>query len=457
MLRCVMVCLLSMALFVLPARAGLTPEQAQKMYDKYSHTLVAVQYTIDSEFGRREFTGQGVTVGESGIIMTSLALFPLQIPDSQMKDFKILIPGDDDKELDAVFLGRDERSDVAFLKTKEPQKWEAIKFEEMAVKVGDPIVSIGLLPKDAGYKSYYCESIVSAVLRGPVPNVMVSADGLATVGSPVFNAAGNAIGFVAYQQGQNFLLNANPNQQMMGPPARYYVPSRDFLPSLADMPTGEPLKLPWLGTQLTAVNKEVAELYKLKNVPAAQVGEVIPNSPASRAGLKTGDKIIKLNGQALERGDEPDEVWHILVRKVRRMKVGAKITLTVLRDRNQPTTDIAVTLDEQPRQPNLAKRFYAEDLGMSVREVVFADTYSKRLPPETKGVVVAFVKPASSAATAGLRGGDLATELNKTPISDLEGFQKQYKEFREKHPKELVVLVVNREQKTEVIKIEPPQ
>src|SRR5258705_11470825 len=104
--------------------------------------------------------------------------------------------------------------------------------------------------------------------------------------------------------------------------------------------------------------------------------------------------------------------------------------LSVQRDKDQPTKEIAVTLEQQPRQANLAKRYYAEDLGMSVRDVVFADTYAKRVAADTKGVVVSFVRPASSAASAGLHMGDLVTEMNKTSVSDLENFKKTYKEFQ---------------------------
>src|SRR5688500_4925082 len=68
-------------------------DTARKLYDKVSPSLVAVQYTLDSEFGRRELIGQGVVIKEEGIIMTSLALFPTQFPDEQMKDFKVILPG----------------------------------------------------------------------------------------------------------------------------------------------------------------------------------------------------------------------------------------------------------------------------------------------------------------------------------------------------------------------------
>jgi hypothetical protein len=84
---------------------------------------LAVQYTVDGEFGRRELIGQAVVIGEEGTVIASLALFPTQIPDEQMKDFKIIIPGDEEKELDAVFLGRDERCDRGRqLRDRSPRK-----------------------------------------------------------------------------------------------------------------------------------------------------------------------------------------------------------------------------------------------------------------------------------------------------------------------------------------------
>src|SRR5688500_8549923 len=107
--------------------AALTPEEARALYDKVSPSLVVVQYTVDAEFGRQELTGQGVVIGEEGVVMTSVGFFPRQIPDTQMKDCKVVIPGDAESEIPATFLGRDERSDVAFLKTKQPQKWPAVK------------------------------------------------------------------------------------------------------------------------------------------------------------------------------------------------------------------------------------------------------------------------------------------------------------------------------------------
>src|SRR5439155_26199374 len=126
-----------------------------KLYDRVSKSLVAVQYVWESELGRRELVGAGVVVGDDGLVLTSLALFDLRIPDSQMKEFKILVPSQEHEadEIDAVFQGRDERTNTAFVRPKSAQHWPVLKFEDVKVNVGDPISSVGLLPKSAAYKT----------------------------------------------------------------------------------------------------------------------------------------------------------------------------------------------------------------------------------------------------------------------------------------------------------------
>jgi serine protease Do len=209
--------------------------------------------------------------------------------------------------------------------------------------------------------------------------------------------------------------------------------------------------------QLSGLKKEVAEYFGLADQPAVQVGDVIAGFPADKAGLKRGDIIVKVNGQPLERGDEPDETPLIMTRKIARMKVGQDVTFTVVRGCGQPPREITVTLEERPMQANKAKRFFAEDLGFTARQIVFEDTYVRRLPSDTRGVVVALVKPNSSAQTAKLQHGDLITRLNQSTIESLDDFKSQYETFRKEQPREAVVLEVLRGVNTQIIRIEPPQ
>jgi serine protease Do len=433
---------------------------AQSLYDRVSASLVVVQFTYEGELGRRDLHGVGVVVRDDGLVMFSMGLTPGQVPDEQMREFKLIVPGDDEVEIDAEFQGRDERTSMAFVKATESRDWRPIRFEDMPVSVGQRLMSVGVLPKDAGYKTYMSLPRVSANLRGPVPQVLVTADGLTTVGSPVFNEAGEAVGFVNSQADQTPLLDADPREPyafIMSPP-RFFTPARDFLLSLQDPPVaGEPLKLPSVGvSNLSGLKKEVAEYFGLKD-PAVQVGDVIPNFPADKAGLKSGDVIVRMNGQALERGDQPDETPQIMTRKIARMRVGDTVTFTVLRgDKDAPLQDITVTLQERPKQANKAARFWAEDLGFSTREVVFDDTYQRRLPADTTGVVVTLVKPGSSSQNK-LSPGDMITQINQTPVQSVEQFKKEYQDFRKSNPRDAVVLEVLRGVNTQVVRIEPPQ
>ena len=459
--------LLVLALFIANpiARGGVEPELARKLYERVSPSLVAVQFVWETELGRRELVGAGVVVGADGLVMMSIATVDMRIPDEQMKDFKIIVPrfDKDNEEIDAVFQGRDERTNLAFVKTKEPQKWTPITFEDASVTVGEPVLSVGLLPKDAGYKTYLMQSDIAAQLRGEVPQIMTSG-GLAAVGSPVFNIKGQAIGFVNYQSDQAAFLNMNDPRQPLGSvtnPPIFFVPTRDFATGIKSPPVaGKQTQYPWLGIPqqaMTGLNKDVAEELGLKDQPAIELGDIIKGTPADKAGLKSGDVIVKVNGQPLERGDAPEELPMILVRQLRRMNVGDEVTLSLMRTKGEPLTDVKVALEERPGMPNLAKRYWAEDLGFSVRELVFIDRYQRRLKDDAKGVVVTLIKPQSSAQSAKLGMNDMITEMNGQPVASVEEFQKAYEAIRKDKPREALVLVVQRESNTQVIRIEPPQ
>src|SRR5665213_558589 len=139
---------------VAPLWADEPSQTAQELYDRIRPSLVAVQYTLNTELGRRELIFAGTIVSADGLVMIPMAPVGESVPDEQMKEFKVIVPRDDGDpmELDAIFQGRDDRNDVAFVKTKEPQKWTPIHFENAKLEVGQTVLSVGLLPKAAGYR-----------------------------------------------------------------------------------------------------------------------------------------------------------------------------------------------------------------------------------------------------------------------------------------------------------------
>src|SRR5438874_4559754 len=145
------------------AFADVPPEAAQKLLETVTPSLVAVQVTWEYAYGKFEYVGPGVVVSDDGLVMMTLAVVAPTIPDSQLKEFKIIVPraNRDDEELDAIFCGRDERANLAYVRAKEPRKWQAVKFEDVPVNTGETVVSVGILPKGAGYKSYFQTGVVS--------------------------------------------------------------------------------------------------------------------------------------------------------------------------------------------------------------------------------------------------------------------------------------------------------
>jgi S1-C subfamily serine protease len=435
-----------------------------ELLDRAKKSLVVVQFTYEGELGKRDFAGMGVVVDDAGTIVYSLDLAPRGLPDSQMTHFKLMRPGDPENEIDAEFLGRDERYGLSYVKAKADKEkkteWTPLTFVDKPVSIGEMVYSVGLLPKQAGYNAYFSSADVAAMLRGPVPQVLVTGSGLTVIGSPVFNEAGEVVGLVNSQPERTVLLNdpRNPFASVESP-TRIFTPAGDFIASLKSPPKAtEPLKLAFIGvTSLTGLTKDVAEFYGLKGKVAIQVGDVIPGFSADRAGLKKSDIIVSLNGKPLDRGDLPDEAPAIFTRELSKLDVGDKVTLGVVSERGAEPKPVEVTMDERPAQANRAARHYAEDLGFTTRDVVFEDTYARKIPAETKGGVITFVRPQSPAQAAGLAPNDFVQRINQTPVTGVEQFKTDYAAFRKEKPAEAVVLEVLRQGNTQIIRIEPPR
>ena len=436
--------------------------------DRVKPSLVAVEYTYDGEVGRQVLAGEGFVVSADGVVALSMVLTPEQLPDVQLTNFKIIIPGDEERKLDATFQGRDPRSALSFVKVADADRgkyaWRPVELSGDSAKVGDRVVSVGILPESAGYGTYVSAPTVSAMLRGPIPQTLVTAEGLCGVGSLVFNSVGEVEGMVQFQPqfqpgSLPFLNSPAGNIGALVNPARTYIPTSFFADSVKSPPTpASPARLSDIGIrQSSGLSKDLSEYYGLVGKPAIEVGDVIPDMPAAKAGLKSGDVVVTLDGEPLERGDEPDELPAILSRTLMRMPVGSTVTFGVMRDKDQPLQQIKVQLDERPKQANVAARYYAKELGFSARELVFDDKYENKLDPKTQGVVVAFVKPGSSAQTAQLQVGDVITRVNQTAIEGLKQFETDLKQVRKDKPSDAVVLEVIRGANTQIVRVEPPQ
>jgi len=450
--------------------AAADADAPQKIYDKATPSLVVVKFTYAGEVEQAEWTVAGIVVNDQGLVMIPLAAVGEEYPDEQLKKFKILVPrlDGDPTEVEAEFEGRDDRSNMAFVMAKpaaddkEKHVWTPIHFQAVSPKIGEPIYSVGLLPKGGGYRTYFTSSVVSADLRDAIKQTMVAGGGLCAQGSPVFDADGDAIGIVTYQPPFLPYLEQDPKMSFVQTLTtnKLFTPASEFLIGLNDPPTpGHPVPLAYAGVvDLSGLEQDIAEVFNLKDQPAIQVGGILPGSPAEKAGIKKKDIITKLNGQPLERGDNSQVLPLILHHRLLLFKPGTEITLTILDPKTKSIRDVKLTLEPQPKRANVAKRYWSEDIGFGVREMVMLDRYARKLKADDKdGVVVTMLKPNSAAASATLQPEDMITMVNGQPVTTLDEFKKAYEDFRKSHEHEAIVLLAKREGHDQTIRIEPPQ
>lgn len=244
------------------------PSPARAIYDKASPAFVAVQFVWENEMRRQEVTVAGIAVAPDVVMIPGYAIPEQLIPDAQVKDFKIILPkvDADHEELEATFLGRDERYQLAFIKLKDPEKKlpATLAFTDKPVGVGDPVYSVAMMPKGSGYRTYLAVGSVSSLDRGEIPTIQVTGE-LAGAGAAVFNAAGEAIGFVMPHEGAFFWLDPRPRQVGADSP-QFFVPASEIVPALTNRPAdGKWAPLSFTGIMaLSGLNKDLAEVFDLK-------------------------------------------------------------------------------------------------------------------------------------------------------------------------------------------------
>src|SRR5690606_16174372 len=152
------------------------------------------------------------------------------------------------------------------------------------------------------------------------------------VGSIVLDSEGRAVGLVERIGRRSPFLTGIESLELVEDRLTIFVPSEFYRMSLEDPPSiDDPVTIPFLGAErLTGLSQELREYYQLGDRAAIQVGDIIADSPAAEAEVNSGDVIVALNGEPLERGDTAEEQPEIFNRTLARMNVGDQVTLTLL-------------------------------------------------------------------------------------------------------------------------------
>jgi serine protease Do len=171
-----------------------------------------------------------------------------------------------------------------------------------------------------------------------------------------------------------------------------------------------------LGVGIQDLTPELAKEFKIDRNTGALISQVSPDSAADKAGLKSGDIIVAFNGKPVS------DSRHLKF-TVAETAPGTTVPVKIVRD--GASTTLQVTLKEVPGDKIAAAASSQDSAGDALHGVAVSDLDRQaraqlRLPSEVKGAVITEVDPDSAAYDAGLRQGDIITEINRKPIENAE-------------------------------------
>ncbi|MGH7266022.1 MAG: DegQ family serine endoprotease, partial [Candidatus Rokuibacteriota bacterium] len=319
----------------------------------------------------------------------------------------------DGRKLTGTVVGTDPETDLALLKIEATGLPTIPLGDSSAIKVGEPVMAIG---NPFGLDHTVTVGIVSGKSRvigaGRYDDYLQTDAAInpGNSGGPLVNVRGEAVGIATA------IASRTGGFQGVG----FAIPTDLARPVLEQLRTAGKVTRGWLGVSIQPLTPELSKSFGLTAQAGALVASVSDASPASKAGLRPGDVIVRYDGQAV---DTPRELSALVANTT----VGKVVDLGVMRDgRTQP---LQVTIGElaATRQVRAAdepgRHQPAADLGLELAPVT--PELARRFGvPEEQGVVVTDVRPDSPAARATLSEGDVIREINRTPVRSLDDVEK---------------------------------
>jgi Do/DeqQ family serine protease len=349
--------------------------------------------------------GSGVIVDATGLVVTNNHVI------EGADQVKVSLA--DKREFDAEMVLKDSRSDLAVLRLKaQNERFPALEFADSdALQVGDVVLAIGN-PFAVGQTVTH--GIVSAVARTQVGitdyQFFIQTDAAINPG----NSGGALVDLGGKLVGINTaIFSRSGGSQGIG----FAIPANMVKVVVASARSGgSTVKRPWLGARLQAVTPEIADSLGLKRPAGALIASVAPASPAARAGLKTSDLIIAIDGQPI---DDPNAFDYRFATKA----IGGSTRLGIVRAGRELALNVVLEGLPDTAHEELIIASPSPFQGAKVSNLSPALADDLRLDPSAQGVVILDVTSGSPAQNLGFQRGDLVVSVNNAKIArtrDLE-------------------------------------
>lgn len=382
--------------------------------------------------------GSGVIISPEGYIVTNNHVI------AGYEDIVVkLADGTVFKDNDVKVVGRDPQTDLAVLKVNSDKPLTAIKYADPAgIKVGDWAIAIG---NPFGLQGTVTVGVVSATGRSgiPLPEGPTRQDFIQT--DAAINP-GNSGGALVNIRGELIGINtalSSPVGVNVG--VGFAVPVSYVKPVVEQLIAYGKVKRGYLGVRPQVINEKIRQALKLDDTTGVLISEVVPNTPAEKAGLKPGDVIVAINGESFA-GVEGFR------KRIAEFKPGTEVALTVIRNGKRMMKKAVLSEFPEERAENVP----TDDekgkgwLGIRVSEL---SSDEKNAAGVSDGVKVIGVERGSPADKAGIEVGDLILKVGDETIKGVDEFYRLTEKLS--GTKEPLLLYIKRGSQPMFVAVEP--
>lgn len=349
--------------------------------------------------------GSGFIITRDGYILTNAHV----VEDAR----QIIVRLSDRREFDAQLVGTDARSDLAVLKIPARNLPTVTIGKSSSLQVGEWVLAIG---SPFGFEHSVTAGIISAKGRNlPTENYVpfIQTDvpiNPGNSGGPLINLDGKVVG-----------INSHIYTRTGGFMGLSFAIPIDLAMDVANQirKNGRVVR-GWLGVLIQDVSRELAKSSGMDRPEGALVSRVIPDSPAARAGLMTGDVIVQYDGREVFMSAS-------LPPMVGRTRVGEPVPIKVIRAGQ--LRELRAIIAELPAEGRLAGTILqptapakVKRLGISVKVLGAEQAQASGMSTQGRGVMVTEVGEGPAQA-AGIHRGDVITQFNRKRVRSIAGLR----------------------------------
>ena len=349
---------------------------------------------------RQQGSGSGFIIRKDGLILTNNHVVE--------NAHEITVTLSDKQQYKAKILGRDPKTDLAVIKIDPKAALATAPLGNSdELRVGDWVMAIG---NPFGLSNTVTSGIVSAKGRtigaGPYDDFIQTDASInpGNSGGPLFNIAGEVVGIntaIFSQSGGNIGIG-------------FAIPVNLVKNLVPELETKGTVTRGWLGVSVQPMTPDLARSFNLDKEQGVLVGDVTPQGPAEKAGIKRGDVIVSYDGKKIHETAN-------LPALVAATPAGKAVAVEVIRDGKIQSVNVTITkLNEQTaaRDPQQEKG----EWGLALQNI----------PPEQRrtmdltgneGVLVTSIVPGSPAANANIQAGDVILQVNRAPVSSVQAMK----------------------------------